>query len=451
MKVILVLLVMIMSIDSWCQKYFSTDDLIAVVKKYHPVAKQAMQDVKIADANITSQKGLFDPVLKLSNSSKEFENVDYYDQTSTALKIPAWYGIDLVAGREQLNGDRLNPEETSGSFNYVGIEVPLIENFIIDKRKAIVNQARLIKNETEAVQKNILNNLLYEALVSYWDWWQQHQLLEIVQNSVTAAEKRFSMVKNAWKIGERPAIDTIEASSQLQSLQQKESEVLMNLAKSRIELSLYLWSENGSAYSLPEDVIPEAPGKDNIRLDSLEASIQLHPEIAMYDIKLRYLQIERKLKLQALLPGVDVSYRHLQNDANPIFNTTSNYRLSIGVSVPLRLSEARGNFSAAKLKINQALLGKDNKLVQLQNKVNQYYAEWVQVIKQSEIQQRLVANFSALLKGEETLFFNGESSMFMVNARELKRLEALEKQVVLQAKQQKSFAALKWSSGILFL
>jgi outer membrane protein TolC len=451
MKRILVVLLMIISLDSFCQKYFSKDDLIAVVKKFHPVARQAMIDVKIADANMTAQKGLFDPVLNLSNSSKEYENINYYNQESTALKIPAWYGIDVVAGRERLTGDRLNPEETKGAFNYIGVDVPLIENFIIDKRKAVINQARLIKNETEAGLKIILNDLLYEAIISYWQWWEQHEILQVVQSSLITAEKRFSMVKNAGSIGERPAIDTIEAQSQLQSLQQKESEVLMNIAKSRIQLSLYLWSENGTAYDLPEDAIPQAMEKDIIRLDSLEASVQSHPEIAWYDIKLKYLQIERKLKLQALLPGVDLRYRHLQNDAYPLFNNTNNYRLSVGLSIPLRLSEARGNFSAAKLKISQALIGRDNKMLQLQNKVNQYYAEWVQVIKQLAIQKGLVSNFSVLLKGEETLFFNGESSMFMVNARELKKLEALEKQVMLQAKIQRSAAALKWSSGLLYL
>lgn len=54
-----------------------------------------------------------------------------------------------------------------------------------------------------------------------------------------------------------------------------------------------------------------------------------------------------------------------------------------------------------------------------------------------------------LQKGEETRFLNGESSLFLINSREQKTLEAKQKWVELQAKNQKSLVDIKWSAGML--
>jgi hypothetical protein len=54
-----------------------------------------------------------------------------------------------------------------------------------------------------------------------------------------------------------------------------------------------------------------------------------------------------------------------------------------------------------------------------------------------------------LQKGEETKFTNGESSLFLVNARELKTLEAQQKYMELQYKVQKAAVSAIWITGTL--
>jgi hypothetical protein len=65
------------------------------------------------------------------------------------------------------------------------------------------------------------------------------------------------MVKTAFLLGDRPAIDTIEALTQIQSFSIQKAEIYTYLIKSRLELSAYLWTENNAAYELPADVIPQ--------------------------------------------------------------------------------------------------------------------------------------------------------------------------------------------------
>jgi outer membrane protein TolC len=53
------------------------------------------------------------------------------------------------------------------------------------------------------------------------------------------------------------------------------------------------------------------------------------------------------------------------------------------------------------------------------------------------------------LKAEETLFRNGESSLFLINSRENKVLETERKLIELKAKYYKTIYALQWSTGLL--
>ena len=58
-------------------------------------------------------------------------------------------------------------------------------------------------------------------------------------------------------------------------------------------------------------------------------------------------------------------------------------------------------------------------------------------------------NYQLLVKSEETRLLNGESSLFLVNSRENKALEALEKLIDLKTKYFKTIYAIKWSAGEL--
>jgi outer membrane protein TolC len=51
-----------------------------------------------------------------------------------------------------------------------------------------------------------------------------------------------------------------------------------------------------------------------------------------------------------------------------------------------------------------------------------------------------------LLKAEEIRFENGESSIFLINSRENKKIDAQEKLINLKAKVIKSYNKLKWMS-----
>ncbi len=434
------------------QKIFTEKEFIATIKKFHPVAKQAAIEVEIAEAEITTSRGVFDPVFSMENNQKEFDGLTYYNHRIAEIKIPTWYGIDLSAGKENITGSRLNPEETKGTLSYLSLSVPLMQNLIIDKRRATLQQAKIFKDLSKVERSIVLNELVREALGNYWHWWAQYAEYTLMQAAVSNANKRFQMIKTTYMLGERAAIDTLEAFTQIQSLQLRQNEIFTALLNSQLQVSAFLWADNNVQYDLPADVKPqELKAEEELMLEDVVMFALTHPELTQYNFKLKALQIERRLHFQQFLPAVNLKYNQLGTSLSKTINSAwfnNNYRFGLSVSMPLRFSEGRGEFRKAKLKMDYTNLAQLNKQVQIVNKVKRYYTEWQQSTTQITLQNEIIKNTLTLLRGEETRFFSGESSLFMINAREMRAIEAQQKLIELKAKNQKALIELKGAAGM---
>lgn len=434
----------------------SLEEFLGMVKKFHPVARQAAIGVEIAKAEVTTARGGFDPLFQNEIARKEYGGLLYYDQQITEVKLPTWYGIDVVAGVESLSGARTSTPDTKGNSSYFGFSLPVAKGLLMDKRRAALQQAKIFRNLSVQEQRAVLNDLLYEAAKAYWAWWEQHQVQALFQQAVKNAEQRFRLVKTAFQLGDRPAIDTIEALAQLQSFLIRQAEISLDITNAQLDITVLLWTEAGDAYALPPTVVPQRQpvALESMQLKGLLQQVQQHPALQGYRFKLEALNVERRLKAQSLLPSVYLKYNQLNasHDLTKTFSTPwlqNNYRYGVAVSLPLRLSEGRGDYRKAKLKIEQTEFEQVSKRVTLQTKVQQSYNEWKNLQNQMVLQQSAVASFASLQRGEEVRFQNGESSLFLINARELKTLEAQQKMIELQSKEQKAAAGTLWAAGVL--
>ncbi len=453
--------VMLLSKDSL--KTLSEKQVMEIVKQFHPVAKQADINIEKAKADITTARGMFDPLLSTKISNKTFDGTEYYNHFQPELVIPTWYGIEINAGLENVSGSRTDPQETLGRTSFAGITVPLAKNLLMDKRRAALQQAKIFKQLSEVERKTILNDLLLDAMKTYWQWVKEYRVMKVMSDAVKVNEKRFELVKVAFSQGDRPAIDTLEALAQLQNFKLMLNESLLNFQNTGLELSVFLWNKNAEPITLPVSVVPDDAWK---KISITELSLPLlddlvntaktnHPDLLQYNFKLDVLDVEKKLKLQNLLPSVNFRYNQLgkgydiiKNTAAPLFE--NNYQYGISFGIPLRLSEGRGEYKKAKLKIQETTLQRSQKTVSIENKVRTYYNELLTLRSQVALQQQQYNNYLVLQRGEETKFFNGESSLFLVNNRENKALEALQKLAELETKYFKTLNSLYWAGGLLF-
>jgi outer membrane protein TolC len=454
MKLILLFFIFLGILPANAQlKIFTEKELVAAVLKYHPVAKQADIGVSITRTGILSAKGEFDPQVKSESSQKEFDGIAYYRHITNEIRLPVWYGIDLYAGNEKITGSRINPEETTGVVTYLGFSVQPIRHLLMDKRRAALLKARNLFQLSEVQRKIEINDLLRESLNSYWTWWEKYHVQQVIKTALQNAEKRLVFVRTAFRLGERPAMDTVEAYTQVQSFQVMHLEALEKFIKATLEVSSFLWTANGQQFELSLDVAPQQyePVPGMLLADILNVA-QTHPELIQYTYQLNEGKIDKKLAFQSLLPDVQLRYNQTGRDLDKTVNApwfNNNFRFGISVSMPLRFSQGRGDYQEAKLRIQRVELQQRNKRAQLLIKVRQYYTEWQQTENRLSVQLALLANVNALQKGEEMKFQNGESSLFLVNARELKTIEAEQKVYELRAKAKQAAADLRWSAGML--
>lgn len=440
----------------------SAEQVLQIVKTFHPVAKQAAIGVEKSKAGILIARSEFDPVVSHKISQKTFGGENYYTYMNPHISIPTWFGVEVAAGVENLSGNKfVDPSETIGLTSYAGISVPLLKNLLIDKRRAYLQQAKVFKTISEVEQKLMINNLLMEAMDAYWDWVKNYQTYAVIKNTVEVNERRLDLIRKSFLNGERPAIDTAEALAQLQGFQLLMNESWLAFQNAGLSLSVFLWQQNDQPYLLPSHIQPPLGWERDAKLldhsmdlqKLIELAESAHPEVELYKYKLELLSIDKKLKFQELLPKVDASYNLLgkgyqvMNAANTLFS--NNYQYGLKMEVPLRFSAGRGAYQMAKLKIQETDLSRSQKRLQIVTKVKSYYNEYTTIKRQIELQGSNYLLYKKLVAAEEARLANGESALFVVNSRESKALEAYQKLIELKAKYFKVMYALQWSAGIL--
>jgi outer membrane protein TolC len=432
------------------------DELVRIVKAYHPVVRQADINISKAGADIQNARGQFDPLVSSGLKNKELSDKLYYSYFYAEVNIPTWYGIDIKAGTEETDGVRLSPEATPGSLNYVGVKFSL-NGVIYDKRRAALQQAKIFLQMSLAEKKLAVNDVLFDAVAAYWAWVKEYEQLNIVTAQMNTSRERLAMVKGEAAQGARPDIDTVEAYAQYYTFVQQYNNAEQLLQNATLALSAYLWLDDGSPYTLPQNIIPgEALSAQSGTLPDLATALESqerHPKLEMLNAKLDILQIEKKLKMQSLIPKLAVNAASLNYKSDFLEHTrqpvADNYKLSLDVSVPIFMRETRGSIRSAKLKIDEMRLERSMQQMQLSVKLKAYYNEYLSLARQIDDYTKVKAAYQVLYNGEMLKFRSGESTLFLVNSRELKMLEAAQKLVELQAKQQKAYVGILYAAGLL--
>lgn len=439
----------------------SLSELTSMVIKFHPVAKQADIQIGQAKQDLRISRGAFDPVFSYRVAEKTFDGTSYYFYQQPTLTLPTWFGVTLQTGVEELTGNRIDPTETVGRSSYMGMQIPLGRDLITDKRRTDLQKAKIAREASYTERRRMINDLLLEAHSAYWEWWQQYRVYMVVIEALNVARKRVDFVRISVKGGDRPALDTTEALAQLQLFEVQWNQTLVALRKSQWELSQFLWKEDQTPYVLPETCQPASNAFEQFiiaqnlpALDSfLTAGVTNHPELKLYNFKLNSLEIEKRYRTQQLLPKATFNYNFLEKGFQWTAPKTvlfeNNFQYGLALNIPLRLSAERGEYKKVRYTIQSTTLEQDLKRLQIENKVRASFFEVENLRKQISVQENVLRNYQALLRGEELRFKTGESSLFLVNARETRVWESAQKLEEIKAKYLIAFQKLYWSAGLL--
>lgn len=417
----------------------SFEDYLQLVRDHHPVMYQAKLLENLGESALLMARGGFDPKLEASYDQKSFEGKNYYRMLGSALKLPTWLGVDLKAGFDHYRGEYLNEMDfipDPGLWN-LGVSVPLGKGLIIDDRRAELKKAKVFSQSMVQEQIILINDLLFSAVTAFFDWQEKYQFLLIAEEGVQLARERLAGTVISFEEGDKPAIDTLESFLSLQSRQQSLIQAEQSLANALIELQKYLWLNGELPLELDPLTIPASINNTTLEedFDQLvlreEELVLNHPLINVYNLKLEQLDIDIRLNKEALKPDLRVDYFPIARAGADIFNnfSTNNYKIGASFQYPLLQRKARGKLRQNELKFQDTQYELSQKQRDLQLKLNNYRYNTDNQLLQWEMAQEIVENYRSLLVAENRRFSIGESSVFLVNSREISYLESRRKEV----------------------
>ncbi|WP_405251652.1 TolC family protein [Dokdonia sp. Asnod3-C12] len=435
----------------------SFEEYLGYVKQHHPLIKQAELVLSTGEANLLKARGGFDPKIEVDYDRKKFKDTEYFDQLNATFKIPTWYGIELKGSFEENTGEFLNPNLTvpeDGLYS-AGVSFALAQGLLINERMATLKKARFFEQQTIADRDLLVNNLIYEASLAYFDWVETENEKVIYDTFLKNATTRLDAVTRSVAEGDKASIDITEARITAQTRRLDLEAASLNAQKARLVASNFLWID-GIPLEIQETVYPEKP-----ELSVLDASLLLvgitdtsvflnnHPKLKSLDAKIDGLEVDRFLKKNKLLPKVNLQYNFLSPDADRLdgFNT-ANYKAFLDVSFPIFLRKERGDLNLAKLKVQDAEFERTATSLAIKNKLDATEAEITSLLEQNNLITEIVVDYEALVKAEERKFFLGESSLFLINSREQKLIDARLKANALSVKELTAKAKLYNAAGL---
>jgi outer membrane protein TolC len=409
------------------QLEFTFNEYLGYVKKFHPLVKTANLEINKAQAGLMAARGAFDPKIAVDFDKKQFNDTEYYSILNSSFKIPTWYGIEIKAGFEQNEGYYLNPENTvpNAGLASVGISVPLGQGLFINQRMADLRKAKMQMQLGQAERKLLAIEVLYDASVAYFNWKKNYEEFQMYSQYNTNAETRFKAIQSLIKQGDKRAIDSVEAGISFKSRKLSLENSRLKLLKSKLELSNFLWLDNSIPMELSDILFPEqqieSTIQETLKTNDLLAnnfSIDNHPKINALETKIDMLEVDRKLKANALLPKVDLSYSFLSEPQYIDSYKFENYKVGLNFAYPIFLRKERGGLKLAQFKIQETTNSLNLERLQLSNKIKAQKEVISSLNKQRLMANELVANYNTMLQSEERLFIFGESSLFLINSRE---------------------------------
>ncbi len=434
------------------------DDFQSLVIKHHPISKKIALKTEMANMYLMKAKGNFDPKVIGTIYQKYLNDQADYSIVETQIKSTTRSPISLVGGYDLNSGLALNPQNETGlnGLSYAGISFSLLQGLLTDPSRTELRKSALFQELTVFEQQILMNDLLYYSGKTYWDWFVAYQTQLLYQEAAELALQRLSFVKQSSELGDRPFLDTLEASIFYTSIDLLFQQSKLEYENATLSLSLFLWDENLTPLQLKETILP--PTLDQIDLNdsvlklvgTLKDKLNQHPEIRRYNNYLDNLLLDERLYKEQLKPVLDLKYNFITKSLNsdPILST-NNYTWGLNFQMPVFLRKERANLKLINLKKQENEFDLQYKIQSVNVEFEKALNKWELSTTQLSQWEKMVENYLLLANGESELFQSGESSIFLMNTRQVNYLNAKMKFLELIYKNNESLLATFRSAGAL--
>ncbi len=414
----------------------------------HPAAELAAAVEARGVAELMAARGAYDPTVTAGADHKSYLGTEYFTYGDVGLSWQSPLALKLEAGRQWADGTYLNQERTvpADGQAYLSLKLPVLQGLLTDKYRTEVAQGKLAVDRNRAAANVIRNELRYDVTVAYAEWVYAERVLLISRETESLIEQRLSATRDLYQQGDKPAVDTLEATVALanQRLNRQEAVVALTLAQQTLQ-TLY--------WPLRDESRPANQAGATLQLPFDTISPMRNPALTELRVTAAQLSLEQRLKREYRKPELNLSYSLLGDgfDLAPGSEELGHDRIGAGYKLgatfryPLLTRTARANQQITALKVAETRAKQAVKTAELQRAATGYRQAVRAFDAQLQDAEALVEQTRTLLTAERELFGLGESTQFLLNSREQTLQKALLTVEKLQLSRTKSAAAV-WKS-----
>jgi len=405
----------------------------------HPALEATRQEIEGAKAELLGSQGSFDPVLKAEYSGYPKSGYTGNYENIFVEQPLEWSGAKVIAGYRRGGGSFPIYEDfyntNSNGEARAGLELPLLRDGPIDRRRASIARAFIQIEGAELSLEQRKVELARAAALSYWEWVATNQKLAAYNSLLLTAEQRDQQLAQRVLAGDLAKIDKTDNERQILQRRAQRIAAERSLRKSEFDLSLFLWSSSGQAdaqgmRNAPKKVAPP-PDSPDLRLsDDIEKALRLRAEHRRVKNNVQQQEVELDLAQNQILPRLDLQAL-ASNDYGSGSSTREESELKAGVriEIPLATRAQRGRIDALTAKKRE--LSAQQKLVEqkIAIEVADSFNAFTLAKARYKLAQEEVKVSIQLEKAEQSKFEQGESNLVVINIREQATVDAAVREI----------------------
>jgi len=436
------------------QQIVTLESYLQLVERQHPSLRSATFEPELAEAEIRSALGRFDPLVSMSYEYKDKSGADKLNLFEGSLELPLdmMFGPKLKASYTRGLGTNVNPEQltTLPGEGSVGISLPVLQGIFTDARRNTLRKAMLRPDLARAQYQLERNTLLRSAALRYWDWSEALSALDVADSLLKLAQTRATFIKRRVLAGESAGIDTVEIQQEVQRRIGERLRALRIVEQFAIDVSVFVWNPDGSQPNmalLRPFPLPLDEGAAVRLEDQVAQARALRPELQRIGVLQETSRLDSALASEFLRPYVELEAGLMSYDVSAI--SRLDYKVGVRVHQPLLFRQASAQVQTAGIGVQRADLSRSL----LERMVDADVANAIvsvdrtrERLQAAEQEQDLARR---MVDAEQQRFLSGDSSLLAVNLRERFYAEALLRVISARADLARAFITLRWATGTI--
>lgn len=435
------------------------EDVLRSVAEDYPLLLAALQERGITTGEVVAARAPFNTQVDAKSSSHP---VGFYEYSYSDFQVtqPTWNAGNAYAGYMIGRGNFPvwygNLATNKGGEFRIGYQQALLQGLAIDKRRADLLKAQIGRRAAEPQIYKARIDFLRIAAIGYWEWVAEGRKYVIADQILRTAKARDAQLQERARLEDIAPLDVVDNRRIVVDREARLIGSARRFQESAIRLSLFLRDRAGRPLvpepnRLPRTFpSPELPSVERLG-DDIQIALRNRPELRQLALKRQATSISLELAQNQVLPTLN-AYAETSKDVGTEVDlgnkTPTVFESGVVGGIPIQRSAARG-----AIRTNQALLAQltaetrwaEDKIA---TDVQSAMAALVAAYQQLEPARQGVQLNYQMENAERQKWLAGDSTLFLVNLRELATAEAASIEVDALANYQIAVANYRAALGL---